>query len=327
MNLRFKTNLLEHTKAVGQWAQARGARAAVNTADVSLIVECRGRVQTLWPQFVGRRQGDRLSYFNVADHHAVGFVGWLPQRPQAWSISLHKPAFKALAQSLGLATPASAAAGGRVAGPWLAKRERGAFGDGLRGPFAALPEGAPPPVLQPGEFIEAFVQGDITRAWYWCGELVVLESFAMPRVHGDGAQTLEQLLLRATAGEPPAATQWALCALQGLQPGSVPARGQAVLCDYRYVSPCNPTLYANHNRLASPAMAPLAQRLRSAGRALWPAVAAECTQAGAPAQAMFVLDAIVDADGTPWLLEINSNAQGHPDAYAALLDGLFGIAP
>ena len=71
MNLRFKTNLLEHTKAVGQWAQARGARAAVNTADVSLIVECRGRVQTLWPQFVGRRQGDRLSYFNVADHHAV----------------------------------------------------------------------------------------------------------------------------------------------------------------------------------------------------------------------------------------------------------------
>ena len=35
-----------------------------------------------------------------------------------------------------------------------------------------------------------------------------------------------------------------------------------------------------------------------------------------------MLDAIVDAHDRPWFLEINSNAQGHPDLYGAMLDQL-----
>jgi len=40
-----------------------------------------------------------------------------------------------------------------------------------------------------------------------------------------------------------------------------------------------------------------------------------------------VLDAIVDADDRPCFLEVNSNPQGHPDAYAQMLDDLFGVEP
>ena len=309
MNLRFKTNLLEHTKAVGAWAQARGARASVDAADLSLQVTRGPRTLHLWPQFVGKRDGQRLVYFDTADRHAIGFVGWLPYKPQAWDLSRSKLVFKQAATELGIPTPVRWAGPAEADAPFLVKRASGAFGYGMHGPY---PQGHAL-TLADGEFCEAFHLGRIARAWYWSGRLTVLELFDMPAVTGDGRSTYEQLLRQASAERPDDFAT--LAALQGVQPGDVLPAGRRVVCDYRYVSPFNPTLYANANRLPRLAGTPLAERFAEAGRRLWPRIP------GPPQrQAGFVLDAIVDTDDRPWFLEINSNPQGHPDGYAAMLD-------
>ena len=314
MSLRFKTNLLEHIKAVGLWAQARAVQASVDASSLALRLRQGDRALTLHPQFVGKRDGHQLVYFDAADQFAVGFVGWLPYKPQAWDISLSKLAFKAAARELDISTPAHWLQADAVSAPFLVKRERGAFGDGMRGPFRASEAAAL--ALADGDYCEEFKWGRIARAWYWSGRLAVLELFEMPQIHGDGQSCCEALLLRASAEAPEDSAP--LLALQGLALDDVPAAGQAFVCDYRYVSPFNPTLYANSNRLPRLAGSALAQRFADAGQRLWPRIP------GPPGrQVGFVLDAIVDAQDQPWFLEVNSNAQGHPDLYAAMLDGVF----
>jgi hypothetical protein len=343
VNPRFKTNLIEHTKAVAAWARRHGARAVVDAISFTLTLNVQGQSFVLHPQFVGKREGGQWLYFDQPDAFAMGFVGWLPYKPLAWDISLSKLAFKQLAHELGLATPAhwlalpampalpelpapQAPARGEARGeagvdvPCLVKRVRGAFGYGMRGPFSpadlALELQQRP--LVSGEYLEAFCWGRIARAWYWSGQLTVLEVFDMPRLQGDGKSPVLELLQRR-AVEVPEDLE-ALLRLQGVGGDTVLPQGQELVCDYRYVSPLNPTVYTNHNVLRRAAGSTLVQRFEAAGRLLWPRIPAPSGAAGR--QAGYVLDAIVDSHDEPWFLEINSNAQGHPDGYAAMLDQL-----
>jgi hypothetical protein len=316
MNLRFKTSLLEHTKAVGAWARKRAARTTIDAIDLSLNIRYESRELKLLPQFVGKRDGKQLVYFDVADRYAIGFVGWLPYKAQAWDISLSKLAFKACARDLDIPTPAHWLQATSISAPFLVKRERGAFGYGLRGPFPASE--AARLTLAEGEYCEEFKWGRIARAWYWGERLAVLELFEMPSVMADGCTSYEALL-RHTGAELPGDFEH-LAHLQGIEPSDVPPSGMRIVCDYRYVSPFNPTLYANNNVLPRLAGSPLVKRFTDAGQRLWPRIP------GPPGrQVGFVLDAIVDAQDQAWFLEVNSNPQWHPDVYAPMLDGLFGL--
>lgn len=316
MNLRFKTSLLEHAKAVGAWARTRGARSTIDALDLSLTVRLDSREYRLFPQFVGKRDGKQLVYFDVADRFAIGFVGWLPYKAQAWDISLSKLAFKACARDLDIPTPAHWQQAASISAAFLVKRARGAFGYGMRGPFPASE--AARLTLHEGEYGEEFKWGRIARAWYWSGRLAVLELFEMPCVTADGSSSFEALLHRASP-EVPADFEH-LGRLQGVEPGDVPRAGTRIVCDYRYVSPFNPTLYENSNVLWRLDGTALKQRFEDAGRRLWPRIP------GPPGhQTGFVLDAIVDAQDQPWFLEVNSNPQWHPDIYAPMLDGLFPV--
>ncbi len=316
MNLRFKTSLLEHTKAVGAWGRRRAARTTIDALDLSLTIRFEAREYKLLPQFVGKRDGKQLVYFDVADRFAIGFVGWLPYKAQAWDISLSKLAFKACARDLDIPTPAHWQQAAGVSAPFLVKRARGAFGYGMRGPFPASE--ASTLTLADGEYCEEFKWGRIARAWYWNDKLAVLELFDMPAVAGDGHSTYEALLQRSGADVPPDFAQ--LAHLQGIAPSDVPPAGMRIVCDYRYVSPFNPTLYTNNNLLPRLAASPLVKRFVEAGQRLWPRIP------GPPGrQTGFVLDAIVDAQDRPWFLEVNSNPQWHPDIYAPMLDGLCGV--
>ena len=320
MSLRFKTNLLEHAKAVGVWARRRGARSCIDTTDLSLSIEFETQRHRLQPQFVGKRDGKTLCYFAAADRFAVGFVGWLPHALQAWDISLSKLAFKAAAREVQLATPAHWTSPADVDMPCLVKRTRGAFGYGMRGPFSASE--AARLSLAEGEYCEAFTWGRIARAWYWTERLAVLEIFPMPALCADGVSTCEVLMRRASTELPPDLADFApLLRLQGFELDDVPPAGARLTCDYRYVSPFNPTAYANHNVLPRLDNEAIVQRFAQAGARLWPRIP------GPPGRQIgFVLDAIVDAQGQPWFLEVNSNPQLHPDVYEAMLDGLCGLA-
>ena len=345
MDLRFKTNLLEHTKAVATWARRRGARSSVDVSDMSLTITLGATENSqnalvqhrLHAQFVGKRDGQHLCYFDVADPFAIGFVGWLPYKAQAWDISLSKLAFKAAAREAGVATPADWSQPEFVDTPFLIKRARGAFGDGMRGPFRA--EQAAQVKLADGEYCEAFKSGHIARAWYWADRLAVLELFAMPCVTGDGRSTYEQLL-RQGLGQAELPADFANIAhLQNLKPMDVPQAGARIVCDYRYVSPFNPTVYANHNVLPHIKTQQIVRHFTDAGERIFPRVASGASfnlaassssalaKTANTAQVGFVLDAIVDAQGQPWFLEINSNPQLHPDLYGAMLDGICGLTP
>jgi hypothetical protein len=340
MDLRFKTNLLEHTKAVATWARQRGAQTSIDVADLSLTIKLKAGPgsgsgtsappvqRTLYAQFVGKRDGKHLCYFDVADPFAIGFVGWLPYKAQAWDISLSKLAFKSAAREVGIATPAYWTQPEFVDTPFLVKRSRGAFGDGMRGPYRA--DQAAQLTLADGEFFEAFKWGHIARAWYWGERLAVLELFAMPTVTGDGRSSYESLL-RQGLGKENLPTDFAeIARLQNVRPIDVPQAGATIVCDYRYVSPFNPTVYVNHNVLPRIKTHQIVQHFTDAGRRILQRVVSAASDSDSARsddskQIGFVLDAIVDAQGQPWFLEINSNPQLHPDLYASMLDGLCGL--
>ncbi len=317
MNPRFKINLLEHAKVISAWARTHGAKAYVDLLDLALAVQRGPRAVQLTPQFVGRRDDGGLGYLARLEPACIGMVGWLPYPIQQWPISTSKLAFKETIRRLGLRAPATWNEPGRVDEAFIIKADRSAFGDGIRGPFLARDASRLWPTLRPGEFVEAFKAGHIARAWYWAGRLVVFEMFPMPRVIGNGRDDFDTLLRSVLGtGQPMPAGTDALGRLQGVEPGVPVPDGVSLIADFRYVSALNPTVYANHNILESCRRGVL-EPFVAAGAALWPMLP------GASERPMvFVLDAIVDDRNEAWFLEINSNAQLHPDVYGSMLDSL-----
>jgi hypothetical protein len=319
MNLRFKTNLLEHMKSVGAWAQASGARCSVDPSTLALNVQVGPTRFALQPQFVGKRDGAQLSYFSIADQHAVGFVGWFAHPLQSWDLSTSKLLFKRRARELGIATPRFWSSTAQADAPFIIKRSRSSFGQGILGPFAIGDAKALQYSMVEGDYIDEFKTGRIARAWYWCGQLAVLELFDMPSVTGDGRSSFAQLLAKALNGglsDLPKDFN-TIAAWQRINPAQVVPAGKKLLLDYRYVSPFNPTIYGNYNRFAELKSSAIAQVFAQAGQKLWPRIPIHDTK-----QAAFVLDAIVDDNDQAWFLEINSNAQLHPDIYPTMLTSL-----
>ena len=323
MNPRFKTNLIEHAKAVTLWARRRGARTWMDGDDLSLRITLNGREQRLRAQCVGFR-GSSLAYFPTFDANAVGLVGWFAHPVQSWPISLSKQLFKQVATEVGIDVPASWSDSRAATEAYLIKQDRSAFGQGMRGPFAP---GSDDPRAQTaaGEYADAFVTPRIARAWYWGPRLAVLECFEMPTIVGDGRRSYRQLLTDALARDVALPEGWAdLGRWQGLDEEQPVAPGQQVLADYRYVSPFNPTVYGDHDRLSELRGSSLVTRFEAAGQAIVPRLPVR-DERGRTRDVVFVLDAIVDARDRPWFLEINSNPQLHPGLYPLMLDRLFDL--
>jgi len=319
MSLRFKTNLLEHIKSVRSWARQHNAQTRVDLADLCLHVTVCNHHIFLEPQFTGLLPNGRMGYFGNPHSTVNGFVGWSPNPVQAWDISLSKLAFKNMASRHGLRTPAHWARIEDVDddAAFLIKRSASAFGYGMRGPFLGRIAKAQGLALADGEFAEAFIIGQIARAWYWGPSLAVIECFAMPTVTGDGQTPYRQLLESALAGSAPVPSDFAdIANVQGIEPGTIIESGHSVIADYRYVSPFNPTVYQNHNSLPT-LPRPLLDQFFMAGD-----IAHEAIPGSSGKQFGFVLDAIIDSAQRVWFLEINSNPQGHPDVYPTMLSSL-----
>ncbi len=320
MSLRFKTNLLEHAKSVAAWAGANDARAFVDLDGLKLGVRRGTQVVEFAAQYVGHRPDGSLGYFSDVGPACIGFVGWLPYPVQRWDLSTSKLAFKAAMRAAGVPVPAGWTDLRAVDEAFIVKRDRSAFGVGIRGPFAAAGARDPAFALREGEFAEAFKTSRIARAWYWAGTPAVLEVFAMPCVHGDGRSCVEALLrqrLGADVDLPTGTDEVARWQGFDLRRG-VPAAGRSLIADFRYVSPFNPTVYANSNRWDELRHTSIGRAFADAGQRVWALI-----PGAAERPLAFVLDAIVDDADRVWFLEVNSNAQLHPDLYGPMLDGLF----
>jgi hypothetical protein len=320
MSLRYKTNLLQHLQSIRTWLVEHGGQASMELADLQLHLTHGEQQVVLLPQYVGLREG-KLFYSRNITPYTVGFVSWLPYASKSWPGSAQKLAFKEGMTRAGIRTPPYWHDVNEVDSPFIFKMSVSSFGYGIRGPYLPAHVRLMKLQMKEGEYAERFMFGRIGRAWYWNGELTVVELFDMPTVAGDGHSNFETLLKRRLGemSEPP--TESAQVArLQGFEPGDVIASGHRVIADYRYVSPLNPTAYENSNRRSELVGTTVEQQFRAGGRAAYALIPRE-TQ---PSM-MFVLDAIVDADDRVWFLELNSNSQVHPDFYPYMLGSLFGL--
>jgi hypothetical protein len=174
-----------------------------------------------------------------------------------------------------------------------------------------------------GHFWEQLVHGRVVKAWYWNGELAVVEAVRMPTITGDGQRTVAELALQAlgpVAAASPLPAEF--LALQGMTLTSVPASGRTIQLEYRYISPFNPSNHADQNVRHAIRGTAVEEQLVHAGHVN--------LQALPPAERddiAFSLDAVLDAQDRLWLLEVNCNPLLHPAFYPVMLDALFVRAP
>lgn len=319
----FKRNHLQHALAISRWMALRGATGGQDPATLLMQITLGDRRIVFYPQFTAEgEQG--LCFVAQLVPGVTGFVGYYPYAGKAWPAAISKQGFKDMARATGLRTPAWTHDPAEVKGPYLIKAHRSTLGRGQRGPFNQEPGGSPPQPLAEGDFFEQFIFGQLVKAWFWNGALLVVELVPMPSVQGDGQKTI-QALVHQQAPAPLAAEQATqrqhLLALQGLEMNTVLAPGAKAVIDYQYMAASNPALYQDYNCRETLRGTALEAQLQQAGQ-----ICLESIPAGERAGGvMFSLDAVLDDAGRAWFLEVNCNPLLHPACYPPILDSLFGL--
>lgn len=317
--LRYKTDFLKHAFAFQEWLQRTGVKAHIDPRTLNFTIDMPERPLRLIAQFVCRTNEGKLFYTQQFNADTVGFVGWLPYFGKQWELGADKMAFKEFAEFNRISTPRFTRNEKGLDVPFIIKESKSSFGYGIRGPFLPEDIGSPETRLNgPEEFYEEYIMGRIARAWYWNDTLAVLELFDMPRVHGDGHHTVTELIQHQIGSENdvPKVLGKVLRA-QGLHPDHVLPVKSSAIADFRYVSPLNPTIWKNFNVLRETWGTPLHQVFVAAGRMFWRGIPKDVRTNTA-----FVLDAVLDQNGRPYFVEMNTNAQIHPDVYPIMLDSL-----
>lgn len=316
--MNYLISYLRHLGATQAAASQALARAVIDLSDLSLRIT-KGRSERRWsPRFVKVAEG-RTIYVDHLTPDIGGFAGWLPYPTRQWAAASDKSVFKQFASQHDIATPAACVHPSEIGGPFLVKKVHSSFGEGIRGPFLAYDGDAPAQQLAEGEYYENFIVGHIAKAWYWGTQLLVLELKPPPVVIGDEKTSLRELLARVRTLQP-GSPDWVqveclarFCGLRGLD--DVPAEGKEVLIDFKYGSRYEPFEKRNLNVLPRFAGSALGARFQQAGEALCETIGVQYPKH----RTLFTLDAIVDSQGMPWFLEMNSNPMVHPDLYKTLL--------
>lgn len=310
----FRRNYLQHALAVSAWMERHQAKGGIDPRTLSMEISQAGRAIRFYPQFVRERDGE-TAFVPYLEPGVCGFVGWVPYFGKGWKESRDKLAFKDFATCHGLRTPQWGLSNATPGEDYLVKKAVSTFGLGLRGPFPA----SRPLDLVHGEYWEQFIHGQLVKAWYWDGELAVVEIIPMPTAKGDGKRMVAELALQALG--PVAAEHIVpkeLLGLQGLSLTAVPTLGQTVQLEYRYISPFSPANQTDHNVREKIRGSDVEAQLAHAGRVCLGAVPEDIRPCTA-----FTLDGVLDAQNRLWLLEVNCNPQLHPAFYEPMLEGLF----
>lgn len=323
--MQYLTSFYRHTQAVHRATREHpDLQAQVNLRDYSLAVSRGGRSTNWRPRFV-TTINNRMVYVDYPDQQARGFVGWTPYPIRQWPAATDKMVFKQRATEAGIPTPAACTNPKEIRGPFLVKKARSSFGEGIRGPFLSFDAKDPDQQLGEGEFYENFILGHIVKAWYWGSKWVAAEFRAPPLVVGDGRSSLKQLV--ETLPNPRRREHdWAVlgrlaqyCGISGVD--TIPPHGKEVLVDFKYASRYELTSQDNLNVIRKVERTALGPQFLQAGQVFSAAIA----PSHPPEQTLFALDAMVDPDGKVWFLEMNSNPMIHPDLYGTMIDSSVGF--
>jgi hypothetical protein len=317
----FRTDYYWHSWAMYSALADYDAEALLDMRDFSLRIRARHRDYRFYPLFIARDEKiGKLSYVRVPNTAVRGFAGWLPYFNKRWPIGSGKLAFKDFCGTSGLPTPRFWRSPTAETRDFLVKHDTSSFGSGMRGPFRSYQSKEAAQALGEGGYCEQFIQGRTLKAWYWEERLACVEEFEMSTVTGDGKSRMRELMQRYVR---PGVTYagWDrfedLARFQGVEIDEVLTPGQTVLADINFSSPMHLVELLVDNSLER--YKDVLEKLRGFGRALWLGIPEDIRPAS-----LFTVDAIVDSNASPWLLEMNCNPAGHPEAYPFMLETLFG---
>lgn len=314
----YVSGLLNHLKAVNRCVAELGGSATMSVGDLSVDVQLGSMVRRLFPQFVNFRDGRRV-YSAAFTMDVRAFIGWRPYEARRWPATADKLLFKEFARQAGVSVPDASEEIDASLERVIIKHRRSSFGEGIRGPFENTSEIYPERRLQTGEYYESFIPGRIAKAWYLNGDLLSLELRPPPFVTGDGRSTIAELAAaRSWQSIDDRKLSWIVGA-QGYRVQDVPQIGARTVVDFRYGSPYEVGSFLNENVLEALIQTEIGSQFQRAGYSLLAAIPEDMRH-----NTLITLDAVVDAEETVWFLEMNSNPAVHPDAYPALLRGLFG---
>lgn len=317
------TSYLRHAEALQQAAAAQGLSAHMDLADFSLTLSQGTRTAVWAAQFV-TSVGGRLAYADRLSSLVNGFAGWMPYARRRWDTAIDKLVFKQHALRHGVATPAGGMDSAQIGGPFIIKKARSSFGEGIRGPFVRHDPTSLEQRLQEGEYCERFITGRLAKAWYWGSQQHVywgaVEFRKQPVVTGNGRSTFKALV-EAQPNSRQGEHDWEMLGCLARYAGlggvdGVPEPGQAVLVDFKYASRYEPLQRANRNVIEHALKAQaMAQQFIRAGEVFAASIGAPYL--GQPS--LFTLDAVVDGEGTVWFLEMNSSPMVQPDMYGVMV--------
>jgi len=317
--MSFNLNLICHLRAIDECLPWLGAHVEMKFGSFALQVRARGRHYDLFPQYAILRNG-KIAYTCALTSEVTHFIGWRHYQNRLWSLAGNKLAFKQYCATNGLRTPRLFSKTQDIDADFIVKRTRSSFGEGIEGPFRSEAARSMNCTLRAGEYYEEFINGEIAKIWYWDEKPACLEIKPMARVVGNGRDTLRELVngIRSSFVEVDWNSVEVAARYQETSLDTRVAEGREVLVDFRYMSSLHPSRLTNLNVL-NRCEAPILDQLQSAGPIFWLGIPEDIRSS-----TLFTIDAIIDSNQRLWFLEMNSNPVVHPDAYAAMFEGLFG---
>lgn len=315
--MQFFSRLVKHAAPIRKWGLEHDAQLTLSLETFELLIQAGDFRINLIPRFVIETNGGPKYVRRFPEEG--NFIGWMPYPTKSWPLSSDKRLFKEYSLNRGLRVPASWRDGADLSPDFIVKPAIGSFGKGFKGPFGVNNPMSADTQIGPDEFCEQFIRGRSTKAWFWNGVPYALEMLDPPCVLADGRRPLQQIIheRRGNFDAPfdlagcEAMLQW-----QGYTPNSIPAAGNEIMLDFRYVTPFDPVTLKNRD--VWPKVAPaIAAQFAYAGPVLYNGIDDKVRE-----NSVFTVDAVVDDQDRVWFLEMNSHPMIHPKVYVPMLDSM-----
>ena len=313
---------MDHVRWLRRAAKAQGVEVLVELESMAAFVRKGEKHWVLYSQFLAEVDG-LTRYFPTFTDTATHFAGWMPYPNAGWPATRDKLVFKRAAAGLGLRVPKFQLDEAQEMADVVVKRSAGSFGEHVHGPFRSSGERALR--IAEGEYYEQFIDGESLKVWYWDGAAVALERDRVPTVTGDGVSTLHALVeTLARKGGQLAPEKLAkvlersaeVLHYDGLALADILPSGKRQRVEFRYGTPL---LRRGDRRDID--LHDNAQAEWSELHAVAPALTSLLPVA-LRKNALFTVDAVRDAQGRIWFLEMNANPTVHPLVYAHMLASL-----
>ena len=323
--LPSKSSFIDHVRWLRRAAAAHGAQVLVELDSMRAFLRKDGRHWVLHPRFSTEVDGIPRFFTTFADE-ADHLAGWAPAQPPAWPTAKDKLTFKRSAKRVGLAVPDCAVDDGAEIADIVVKRAFDSFGQHVHGPFRSSAER--PIRVEEGEYYERFVEGRALKVWYWNSRPVALERDASPVVVGDGHSTLRTLIQDRVRTRPRITPNRldrilsrcsTLLHYDGLTLDDIPAKGRTHRVEFRHG--CEVMELSDRETVdlrGDPD--PQWRELHDAGAKL-----AQLLPEGMSNGAMYTVDAVQDANGRIWLLQMTAQPVVHPLVYDPLVRSLIAL--